>query len=203
MIISTAIQSAIANDAVSARWLIWIEARNRTTGAREAGGVSTLEEDYSFSIAGKNRVYSGAGPIIGLPEIAYDSGTVIQNQRLTLSIISPAVIQMIRQYDAKFAPVEMRVAFYSTTTGQLIDTAVAFQGFVDGINIREGEQAACELTLCSLNRGGTKTLGYRKSDASQKQRNSNDNGRKYASIAGSVPVAWGQDHSTVFTMRRR
>lgn len=203
MEINAQVADALASGTVSARWLVWIKARNRITGEVEAAGVSTLDDDMTLDIDGTPRTYAGAGPILGIPEITYEAGTVIQNQRLTLSILDPTTINLIRAYDSSFAPVEFRVCFFDTETGAVIGTPVAYTGTVDTIKISEGEYASCEVVVASLNRNGTRTLTLKKSDAAQKIRNPNDNGRRYASVAGTIEVAWGMEHDTVFRMQRR
>lgn len=203
MDINAQVAAALTSGTLSARWLIWIKAKNRQTGSVEAAGISTLDDDMTLAIDGANRKYAGAGPIIGIPEITYEAGTVIQNQRLTLSIIDPTTINLIRAYDSSFAPVEMRICFFNTDKGTVIGVPIAYQGTVDSIHIKEGEQASCEIVVASLNRNGTRTLSLKKSDAAQKLRNPNDNGRRYASVAGTVEVAWGMEHDTVFRMHKR
>ncbi|TWI38225.1 hypothetical protein [Paracoccus sulfuroxidans] len=200
----------LAKGAISARWLIWIKAKNRETGAIESVGITTHEDDLTVTIGSETRTYAGAGPIVGIPEITFESGTVIQNQRLTLSIIDANVINLIRAYDATLAPVEMRLVFFDPITGifvagQPLESRfpIAYRGNIDTINIQIGESASCEVVVVSQNRAGTKTLALKKSDAAQKLRNPNDNGRKYASIAGTIEVAWGQKSETGFRMGSR
>lgn len=187
------IVNAISSGVVSARWLIWFKARNRTTGLVEQAGISTLDYDMTLNVNGQSRTYAGAGPVLGMPEMTYESGTVIQNQRLSLSILDPNVINLIRAYDSSFAPVEFHIVFFNHLNGEVIGTALAYSGTVDTIHIKEGAQASCDVVIASLNRNGTRTLSLKKSDAAQKLRDPNDNGRKYASIAGTVEVAWGSE----------
>lgn len=204
MILSPEIISAIQSGAVAARWLIWVKERWGTGTL----GITTFEGDIRIPIDGVNRTYVGAGPILGMPEINYEAGTTIQNHRLTLSILDAKVVNMIRNFNVRLMEVEIRVAFFDAETDALIGTDIAYLGTMDGITIKEGgKTSSCEVVVSSRNRAGTKTLYLRKSHASQSLKrypeDPTDNGRKYASIAGTVTVAWGQDNESVFRMRTR
>lgn len=198
------IAAALESGSLVARWLIWVQERS---GARNTLGLTTAESDLRLPIEGAHRAHIGAGPVLGVPEISHETGTIIQNQRLTLSIIDTKVINLIRNYNVRLMNVELRVAFFDADTDAFIGSVVAFVGTIDGITIKEGKTSSCEVVVSSLNRSGTKTLYLRKSDASQKipavVGQPMDNGRKYASVAGTITVAWGQKNESVFRMRRR
>lgn len=207
MQLSEQVLNGMRNGSVSARWLISITVMSRTNTAISQIHLSTFEGDLRINIGGL-RNYVGAGAILGIPEIVYETGTVIQNQRFTLSILSPEVIKAVKTLSPRLSPVEMRLAFFDIETGKIIDTPVAYEGTTDDIKIIEGENARCEMVVASLNRSGTQTLPHKKSDSAQRERtiysySTPDDGRKYASVAGTVSISWGQSNDSVFRMKNR
>ena len=116
---------------IRARWLIWIEAKNRLTGAEQTQGFWTGDDDATFTIGGQSRDYFGAGGFIALRELTYEAGTNVQMQRLTMGPVTEEVKQALRTYEPRLAPVEVHLALFDTTTNALIGTPRAFTGWID------------------------------------------------------------------------
>ncbi len=177
------------------RLLVWAEALNRSTGVIEAVGLWNGLEDRVFTILGASRTYFGAGSVIAMDPLVLQTGTAVRMQRLTLSPLSPAVVTLIRTYDARFAPVQIHRALFSTEDGALVaEPHRLFEGFIDEVAIttpEEGGEATCDLTLASSARRLTQVLALKKSDATQRLR-SDDRIRRYADVSGAVDVWWGQ-----------
>jgi hypothetical protein len=177
------------------RILFWAEALNRSTGLTETVGLWNGVEDRVFTIGGGTRTYFGAGAVIGMDALVLQTGLAVRMQRMTLSPLSPAVITMIRTYDARFAPVQIHRALFSTDDGALIaEPHRLYDGFIDTIDIttpKEGEDATCELTLASSARRLTQTLALKTSDATQRLR-SDDRFRRYVDVSGVVDYWWGE-----------
>lgn len=202
MTLPTEINTAIQKSNVAPAWLVWVKPRNRTTNAIEQTGVSTLEQNQSFTIDGVNRSYYGAGSLLEISPFQYTTGAEINNQTIKLSGLDPTVIEMVRGYDARLAPAEIHLALLNPNTGALIGVTKFFDGFIDGIVISEADDSAIVIKLVSSMREGTKTLTHKKSDATLKLRNANDDGLKYADVSGSVKVHWGTDSSGDYRIRR-
>jgi hypothetical protein len=179
--------------------LVWVEARNRTSGLVETLGLWTGAQDRTFTIAGQPRSYVGAGGLAGVPPITMQVGLAVRMQQLRLAPVTAEVVQLIRGYDARHAPVEVHVAFFEPRTRTLIEEPTrVFKGYIDAINISEGVsggESSCEVTVASSARALTRTLPLRRSDEVQK-RKGGDRFRKYADISGSVDVWWGQRRRT-------
>ncbi len=183
-----------SRDGVVSRWLLWVEARNGQTGATEALGLWTGDDNQTFTIDGQSRSYYGAGGLISLSDLVYEAGTNVRMQTVSLGPLTPEVEMLIRGYEPRLAPAEIHLAIFDPDTMQLLDTERRFKGWVDSAPINTpklGGNAVCEVTLASSSRAGTQTLALKKSDQSQRLRGG-DRFRRYADISGAVPVWWGE-----------
>jgi hypothetical protein len=187
---------------VIARVLVWATARNRGTGLPETLGLWTGGYDRSFTIGGTPRTYVGAGALTKVSPIVLGTGLTVRMQRLTLSPLSQVVVDLIRTYDARFAPIEIHRALFSTGDGALIaEPHRIYKGFIDEVEIKQGEvmageggDASCDISVASTARLLTRTLPLKKSDETQKLR-SDDRFRRYVDVSGSVEVWWGERRS--------
>lgn len=178
-----------------ARQLIWVEARDRVTGATEALGLWTGEYTAQFNIDGELRTYFAGGSMLELPEISGQIGLDVRTYTVTLSALTPEVQQMMRGYDARLAPCEMhRVVFDpDAPTTILGEPQRTFKGWIDGAPFNETQNGdyVVEATLASNSRALTVPLQLRRSDESYRLR-SGDRIARYASVAGSIPVYFGE-----------
>lgn len=177
------------------RILIWAEAKNRISGLTESLGLWTGAEDRNFTIEAVSRKYFGAGTVMQVPPIVYSTGLAVRMQRLTLSPLAPAVGDLIRTYDCRFAPLQIHRALFSTDDGALVaEPHRMFKGFIDEVDVitpESGGEARCEVTVASSARLLTRTLALKKSDETQRLR-SDDRLRRYVDVSGSVDVWWGE-----------
>lgn len=179
---------------VSIRILVWVTARNRSTGAPEALGVWNGGYDRAFTINGGTRTYVGAGALMAVPSLTYEVGLNVRMQRLSLSPINAGVAALIRTYDCRLAPIEIHRAVFDPVTTQLVsEPHRLFKGIVDELEVpvdAKGE-SRCEMTVAGSARYLTRTLTLKRSDASQQLR-SGDRFLKYADVSGEVDVYWGE-----------
>mgnify|MGYP006969357197 CR=1 FL=1 len=180
------------------RWLLWVTAKNRSTGAAETAGFWTGEDDETFVVDGQSRDYFGAGGFFDLDQITYESGLNVQRQTLRLAPITPEIEQTLRTYDPRLAPVELHMAIFDPDDNSLVSITRAIKGWIDAAPIREDPKArgvvktVCDLSIVTAARRGTRTVPLKKSDAAQKRR-AGDRGRRYAAVSGLVPVWWGEE----------
>jgi hypothetical protein len=184
-----------AQAGVAAAGLVWIQSKDRATGAAASIGLWTGPQDASITIGGAARTYLGAGEILGLPDIETETGLAVREYRLQLSGIAPGVESAARQYDARFAPVEIHRALFNIDTGVLIAEPVrVVKGWCDRLSFEVGPiggSAVAEMTVVSNARILTRTLATKKSDRSQRLRD-DDRFRRYAEVTGQVGVWWGE-----------
>lgn len=191
MIFTPAMQAAINSREFGFEWYLWIEAKNRDTGALEAAGIHTGAGRSTVNVGGQVRSYEGAGQFIDLGALKSKQGLLIADQDISLNILSPEITNMIRAYDSDLAPTELHLAVFDKDRN-LAGMAIAVDGFINGIDINEDkEQATCTITVSTNIQEATKTLTLTKSNESQKLIDPTDEGFKYATTAGTTELKWG------------
>ena len=177
-----------------ARTSIWVSARNRATNAVETMGLWTGGDHENITIGGVSRLYYGAGSVVDLPQVTMQTGLGVRMHRLGLSPLTPEVMQLIRGYDVRFAPVEIHRALFSTDTRLLVEEPHrVLTGFIDEVDLgtpAAGGTSSCVLGIATSARVLTQSLPLKKSDETQKLR-SGDRFRRWTDVSGSVDVWWG------------
>lgn len=183
-----------ARAGIVSRVLIWFSARNRATNAVETMGLWTGADHEYFTISAASRLYYGAGNVMDIPQLTYQSGLAVRIHRIGLSPLTPEVMQLIRGYDVKSAPVEIHRALYSTDTRLLIEEPHrVLTGFVDEVDLgtpAAGGTASCVLGIATSARVLTQDLAIKKSDETQRLR-LGDRMRRWGDVSGAVDVWWG------------
>lgn len=174
--------------------LLWVEARNRSTGAPERMGLWTGLEDQAFNVGGELRTYQGAGAVLDIPALVSQVGLAVQMQTASLAIVTEEVQTLIRGYDARQAPVEVHLARFDPETDALQSIDRVFTGWLDRAEIMSGQiggNASLTATLAPSSRALTRTVAVKRSDASQRNRDG-DRFFRHADVSGAVAVWWGQ-----------
>lgn len=186
----------VSLDGKLVRHLVWIEAKNRGTGATETAGFWNGLDDRDFTIDAVSRTYAGAGGLLAMEPIRAGVGLEVQMHTITLAKTSPEVLDAVREYDARLAPVEVHRAVFDPLNGTLVaEPHRVLRGTVDHITIpdaADGEEAPLSLRVADASRALTRPLTLRKSDAAQRLVDADDRGREYAAISGAVKVFWGK-----------
>lgn len=198
MRIYSSVTSALmaARGPLHAHALIWIEARNRGTGATETIGFWTGDDHTVFVIGGQSRTYYGAGSTLSVDPIRRAAGLQVRTQRAALSGIAPETQMALRGYDTRHARVEIHRAMFDPLTLLLADEPHRlFRGHIDRLKIvtpAKGEAGKAEVELASAARALTTALSRKRSDASLRARSSADAFRQYATQADAVETPWGR-----------
>ncbi len=196
----TAIGNHLADlSGVAPRHLVWIEAKNRSTGATETAGFWNGADDRSFTIGGTARTYTGAGTLLQVGGIKGAVGLDVRMHQLGLSGVPQEVLDIIHLYDTRLAPVEVHKVFFDPVKGVTIgDPQRVLKGWVDEMDVPrpvDGQSGAVTLTVASASRALTRTLTTKKSDEAQRRVSATDDFRKFASISGTVGVFWGSKNA--------
>ncbi|MFN4090531.1 MAG: hypothetical protein ACK4QW_16020 [Alphaproteobacteria bacterium] len=195
----TAAHHAARPDIV-AHALVWITARDRTTGAPASVGFWTGDADRSFTIDGAPRLYHGAGAVIEIDDVVAGIGLETRILEVRLSNLTEAFFAASALYDPRRAPVEIHRAEFHPVTRALIGVPHRrFRGRVVEFPETEGAaggEGGAVLRLASAVDDLRRTLSLRKSDASHRLRFPGDGIRRYGAIATAVPVAWGEIYAT-------
>lgn len=182
-----------------ARVLVWIEARNRVSGAAEAMGIWSGEDDALITVEGQPRAYLGAGALLAPEPVSAGSGLQVRSWQLRLSAVSPEVEDLVKGYDTRFCRVTVHRGLLDPNSRLLVaEPHRVFRGFLDKIDFpaaEPGGMAAAVLDLVSETRVLTRGLAAKKSHESQLARAPGDAFRQYGDIAGAVPVYWGEERA--------
>lgn len=181
---------------VHAEGLIWIGSKSRITGLVEYVGVWTGTFDTTFVIDGVTRLYQGAGSVLRIEDITSDIGVSVRNISVNLAGLDPTIESIAREYDPRFAPIEIHRALFDLENETLVGTPHRiWKGFVDNVDFKTeaaGGSMACDLTCVSNAQLLTRTLAQKKSDDSHRLRNPLDRFRKYSTLTGQIGVFWGE-----------
>lgn len=184
-----------ARQGIVSRLLVWVTARNRTSGDAETMGLWGGDDHQEFIIDGQPRLYYGAGSLVDVPPMVFEAGLVVRSHRASLSALTPEVQLLLRGYETRLAPVEIHRALFWPEDRQLVAAPHrVFSGWIDALSIKtpaSNGTARAEVTLVSAARALTIGLPLKKSNEVQKLRGG-DGLRKYIAISGSIETAWGE-----------
>lgn len=192
---STPILSAAGAGGIVSRILLWVKSRDRTTSAIHETGFWTGDDHMVFNIGGVDRTYVGAGALISVPRITYSSGFTDSRAQVDLASSDDSVIQAVRQYDVRLAPVELHKVFLDPFSLQPVGTPILImKGTVDQMPERRpamGQSGAIfEMKITTDVRKFSRTLALRNSDSSIKAATGDRFGR-YLDLTGKVVDTWG------------
>ncbi len=178
---------------VALRWLVWTTVVRIADGATVAMGFWTGEDHETLTVEGQSRTYFGAQGAMEIGPIVNEPGTAIASQEVTLGL-SPEGETLVRGHRLGGAPVEIHCALYDPGSWALLGIRRFFRGTIDGSPVTTpatGTVATLPLRLVSTARAGTMTLAGKKSDASQRLRDPDDQFRQYADLGAVSSDPWG------------
>ena len=195
-IFSAAAQSQLEERrGTQAHALLWLQAKNRETGAPATLGFWTGDDHQEFLVDGEIRTYYGAGQVIELPPIVVKPGFGVRNYRVTLPPFTDEVKTLMQAYEPRLAAVQIHALPFDIDTGGLLsEPRRVFKGFLNQapqeLEPKNGG-GKTELVLVSAARRLTYGLPLKRSNAELQLRNPNDRGREYSDLAGDWPLPWG------------
>lgn len=180
--------------------LLWLEAKNRTSGLTETIGFWTGAYHREFTIGGATRLYYGAGNILNPPSITFNAGFQVETVDVEMSSLTAEVIQAVRLYDPRQRLAEMHRAFFDASTENLIEEPHrVLKGRVNKAPIvtpAVNQTASLRLSLVTNSRSLTRRNTKRRSDDTYQLRTAGDRINKYAAVSGKVEVVWGETSSS-------
>lgn len=185
----------LATGSLMSRTLIWITAKDRSTGAPVTFGFWNGDDNQDFVINAVSRTYYGAGNLANPSSpIVYQTGVRPTDFELVLTPLTDEVVAAIRQYDSRMAAVEIHRAFFDPLSGVLVEEPMrVFKGQIEEapvITPEIGGTSTCSLKLISSAVNLTRNIVMTKSDSYQQLR-SGDRFRRYMDVSGSIEVKWG------------
>lgn len=177
-----------------ARVLLWIKAKNRTTGLPEVIGFWSGDDHQEFLIDGELRTYFGAGNVIDVPPIIAEPGFQVRSYRVKLPPFTDEVKALLQTYEPRLAKVEIHSCPLDIDTGAPLGAPKRrFKGFLNQApeERKQGGASYTELVMVSNARLLTFGLPLKRSNAELQRRNPNDRGREYIDTTGQWTVPWG------------
>ncbi|PCH71941.1 MAG: hypothetical protein COC12_07020 [Rhodobacteraceae bacterium] len=175
--------------------LLWVVARERTSGADQAIGFWTGDDHRSFQIGAETRLYYGAGNVIDVAPVVAGVGLKVRHFRVSLTAATDEVRTLLRDYDPRLAPVEVHVAPMDIDTGGPLGTPKRMiKGTVNKLPEEvgaKGTQNKLEMTITSNALALTRALPLLRSNEELQRRLSTARGREYADVAGEWITQWG------------
>ncbi|MEP1330100.1 hypothetical protein [Pseudophaeobacter sp.] len=175
--------------------LLWIQAKNRETGAPETLGLWSGDDHQEFLIGGEIRTYYGAGNVIHVPPIIAKPGFVVRNLRVKLPPLTDEVKTLLQAYEPRLAAVQIHSCPMDIDTGAPLGEPVRmFKGFLNQAPqeiAAKGGAGFTELVLVSAGRRLTFGIPLKRSSAELQRRNPADRGREYSDVAGEWSIQWG------------
>lgn len=199
--------TALAQRALSFRNLVWITAKDRSTGALNSlgfwddVGTRSLQVYDGYTGAIVTRSFVGAGSLLRVDDVVSTAELAVRELTITLSGVDDTVAQAVRGYDARLAPIELYRLILSASTGNPVSPARArFVGIIDSLTINDPERGGLGLvTLQAVSqmRELTRANPDMTSDDSQKERATDlgiatDRFYEYSNAVTKWQIAWGQ-----------
>lgn len=190
----TLLASLATRGGVDVHQALWIEARNRTTGAAAPMGLWTGDQDVTLTVEGTPRDFAGGGAMPRLRRIVHEAGVAVRRLRVEVNPLHPAVAEVLRGREPALARVRLYQAFFVPGTMDLIAPPQRiWKGFVETapiVTAEEGGESLAEITLASAAMALTRPLALTRSDAVQGLRSA-DRFLRHAAVSGSVTIYWG------------
>ena len=197
----TLLQNAPA-EGLGERKLIWFAVKERGTGNPVGRGIWDGSEDLPFTVISgvtglpETRDYYGAS-LIKVGDIACTTDMTVQSVTINLSQIADVAQQLIRQFNARLARVEIHTMYMHPETGMPVGTLLDWVGEIDKVKVKTpaiGGEGSIEIkTVSDIMSMLTRINGRRSSFEDQRKHANGDQWSKYASTAGTWDVAWGQE----------
>ncbi len=185
-----------ARAGVIARHLVWITAKDRSTGVPQSIGIWNGDDDQVITVDAVARTYLAKGALLDLPPMTYQAGLFVRSYEIQTSPLAQPIIDAIRLYDARLAPIEIHRVLLDTSSRAIIDTPYRmFKGWIDDVAISTPSisgESICTLKCVTSARALTRTVTLKKSDDSQRRR-SNDQFRRDAELSNAIDVFWGEE----------
>lgn len=186
---------------VTMRDFLWIEARDRDSGAPVPAGFwsdvgwTNAEVINPRTGATVTRSFEGAGGLIQISHVPMTSNLTVQTVTVSASqIASPN--DLLRGYDIKQARIEVyRGLFAPATLVQLAPAFARFVGYVDEATVNtpeEGGDGSIELTCMSHSQEMSRFNTATRSDAYTRRRDPNDSFSRHAAAVGTWDIKWQQ-----------
>jgi hypothetical protein len=186
----------IAREGITAHVLVWVEAKDRTTGAALPFGIWTGDDDRTFTVDGGPRTYLGAGSLADVGALVAEAGYVVRVTRMSLAHLHPDIAALVNGRDLRHVPCTWHQVHLQPGSFDLVaPPRRVFKGRVEVTPLpdaAEGEEARAEFELVSYARDMTLPLTLKKSQGALAARAPTDTFRRYIAVSGRISTSWGE-----------
>ncbi|SDE90017.1 hypothetical protein [Limimaricola pyoseonensis] len=178
---------------IDQRWLIWVVAENKSTGAAAPMGLWTGGMSRTLTVEGEARLYHGAQGGIEIPSWRHSPGTAALEEQIVFAV-TPEAETLVRNYHVRYRPVQVHLAAFDPANGDLLDIRREFEGVVTAapqVSPPINGVATLTLSVMSSAFAGMITTNAMKSDQSQQQRAPGDRFRRYGDAGTHASDPWG------------
>lgn len=202
-------QTALAAGSLVARDFVWFIVRNRDTGAPVTDGywsdvgAITAEVIDPDTLSVVSRTFAAGAGLISISDIPLVSTLTVQHVSIVLSQVSDRINALVRTYDCKQGTVQIFRGLFDPDTREMVSPAYPrFVGFIDEAPVttpKEGETGDVTLTCTSHTQEMTRSNSDTRSDASQRQRDEDDNFYADTSVVSTWQQTWGRAGGPIST----
>ena len=195
--IDTALQTHLqARLGIDAHVLVWIEAKDRTTGTAAPFGLWTGDDDRSFTIDGGPRTYLGAGSLLDVGDLSAETGYVVRVTRMSAAHLQADIAALLATRTLRHVPCTWHQAHFQPGSFDLVaPPRQVFKGRVEITPLpdaAEEDEARAEFELVSYARDMTIPLSLKKSGPALRARAPGDLFRRYIAVSGKISTSWGE-----------
>lgn len=180
--------------------LIWLTARDRTTGEHETFGIWTGADHQVITVEGVDRTFYGVGALLDVDPFTSSAAGTNQSWSFRVSPLHAQIVDAIRTYESRLAPVEVHEWHHNPLTNTALAPPIrAFRGTVAQVSIPtpaegpDGAPAETDATIQCVTDAWrlTRGLTLRRSQSALKSREPLDTFRDNNSLVG-IETAWGE-----------
>lgn len=195
--IDTALQTHLqAREGIESHVLVWIEAKNKITGAAEPFGLWTGDDDRTFTVDGVPKAYLGAGALLDLGELVSEAGYVVRITRMGVAHLHPDITALVTGRNLRHVPCTWhQVHLQPGSFDQVAPPRRVFKGRVELTPLpdaAEDAEARAEFEMVSYARDMTIPLTLKKSHQALKARAPSDLFRRFIAVSGKISTSWGE-----------
>lgn len=208
--LDSAVLTAIQANRVVARDLLWITAKNRSTGNPVDYGfwndLGTLTQNVIDGRTGStvSRQFYGVAFALNVGRIPLVADITVRDIEIEIPYLDATVADMVRTNDVRSAPMQLYRLYLDPDTRVALASARArFVGYVDTLPIEtpaEGSEGSIKLVCVSTTRELTrKNFDVRSHESQQARSGGDDDFYKYTAVINERDLFWGRNRSAPAT----
>lgn len=174
--------------------LLWLTAKDRSDGSPQTLGLWTGADAQVITIEGESRTYYGAGGVLSIEDVSGSAEELERTLTITVSSLHAQVVEALRVYDPRLAPMQLHRWVLDPETGLALDVpSREWKGRIMDVDLPlppPGGTAEAMLRCVGSAWELTKGLSLKRSDAALQAWSPGDMFRQYNTATSMT--AWGE-----------